>query len=82
MPLLEEYFFEDWDKIKQVFNGNGFVSELKNAHATWLGDSDEYAAKSYFVDRKAFDEIENYTAVYQSIDGKNFAVLSSEQEQN
>lgn len=82
MPLLEEYFFEDWDKIKQVFNGNGFVSELKDAHTTWLGDSDEYAAKSYFVDRKAFDEIENYTAVYQGIDDKNFAALFSEQEQN
>lgn len=82
MPLLEEYFFEDWDKIKQVFNGNGFVSELKDAHTTWLGDSDEYAAKSYFVDRKSFDEIENYTAVYQGIDDKNFAELFSEQEQN
>ncbi|WP_278382841.1 McrB family protein [Pseudoalteromonas distincta] len=82
MPLLEEYFFEDWDKIKQVFNGNGFVSELKDAHTTWLSDSDEYAAKSYFVDRKAFDEIENYTAVYQGIDDKNFAALFSEQEQN
>lgn len=82
MPLLEEYFFEDWDKIKQVFNGNGFVSELKDAHTTWLGDSDEYAAKSYFVDSKAFDEIENYTAVYQGIDDKNFVELFSEQEQN
>ena len=82
MPLLEEYFFEDWDKIKQVFNGNGFVSELKDAHTTWLGDSDEYAAKSYFVDPKAFDEIKNYTAVYQGIDDKNFAALFSEQEQN
>lgn len=82
MPLLEEYFFEDWDKIKQVFNGNGFVSELKDAHTTWLGGSDEYAANSYYVDRKAFDKIENYTAVYQGIDDKNFAVLFSEQEQN
>ncbi|MFY8282354.1 McrB family protein [Pseudoalteromonas sp. SSMSWG5] len=82
MPLLEEYFFEDWDKIKQVFNGNGFVSELKDAHTTWLGDANEYAAKSYFVDPKAFDEIENYTAVYQSIEGKNFAALFSGQEQN
>ncbi|MDI4667619.1 AAA family ATPase [Pseudoalteromonas shioyasakiensis] len=82
MPLLEEYFFEDWDKIKQVFNGNGFVSELKDAHTTWLGDANEYAAKSYFVDPKAFDEIENYTAVYQGIDGKNFAALFSGQEQN
>lgn len=82
MPLLEEYFFEDWDKIKQVFNGNGFVSELKDAHTTWLGGSDEYAAKSYFVNPKAFDEIENYTAVYQGIDDKNFAALFSEQEQN
>lgn len=82
MPLLEEYFFEDWDKIKKVFNDNGFVSELKDAHTTWLGDSDEHAAKSYFVDRKAFDEIENYTAVYQGIDDKNFTELFSEQEQN
>ena len=72
MPLLEEYFFEDWDKIKQVFNGNGFVSELKGAHTTWLGDSDEYAAKSYYVDSKAFGKIENYTAVYQNINDENF----------
>ncbi|MFT6835013.1 MAG: hypothetical protein ACJA0H_001047 [Francisellaceae bacterium] len=72
MPLLEEYFFEDWDKIKQVFNGNGFVSELKDAHTTWLGGSDEYAGNSYYVDRKAFDKIENYTAVYQSINDENF----------
>jgi len=72
MPLLEEYFFEDWDKIKQVFNGNGFVSELKDAHTTWLGGSDEYAAKSYYVDSKAFGKIENYTAVYQNINDENF----------
>ncbi|KAA1155892.1 McrB family protein [Pseudoalteromonas distincta] len=72
MPLLEEYFFEDWDKIKQVFDGNGFVSELKDAHTTWLGGSDEYAGNSYYVDRKAFDKIENYTAVYQNINDENF----------
>jgi 5-methylcytosine-specific restriction protein B len=72
IPLLEEYFFEDWDKIKQVFNGNGFVSELKGAHTTWLGDFDEYAAKSYYVDSKAFGKIENYTAVYQNINDENF----------
>ncbi len=72
MPLLEEYFFEDWDKIKQVFNDNGFVSELKDAHTIWLGDSDEYAGNSYYVDRKAFDKIENYTAVYQNINDENF----------
>ena len=82
MPLLEEYFFEDWDKIKKVFNDNGFVSELKDAHTTWLDDSDEYAAKSYYVDGKAFNKIENYTAVYQNIDDKKFPALFSEQEQN
>ena len=82
IPLLEEYFFEDWDKIKKVFNDNGFVSELKDAHTTWLDDSDEYAAKSYYVDGKAFNKIENYTAVYQNIDDKKFPAFFSEQEQN
>ncbi|WP_298941210.1 AAA family ATPase [uncultured Psychromonas sp.] len=82
MPLMEEYFFDDWDKINKVFNGNGFVSELKDAHTTWLGDSDEYVAKSYYVDRKAFSKIENYTAVYQHIDDKNFAAIFYGQKQN
>ncbi len=30
-PLLQEYFFDDWSKIRAVLGGNGFVVEEKTA---------------------------------------------------
>lgn len=68
MPLLEEYFFENWGKINQVLNCNGFVEELKEAASTWLGDSDDYAAKSFRVNLNALNNIKNYTKIYSEID--------------
>ena len=29
MPLLQEYFYDDWDKIRAVLNNNGFVVKSK-----------------------------------------------------
>ena len=29
MPLLQEYFYDDWDKIQAVLNNNGFVGKSK-----------------------------------------------------
>ena len=29
MPLLQEYFYDDWEKIRAVLNDNGFVVESK-----------------------------------------------------
>ena len=31
IPLLEEYFYDDWEKIRQVLNDNGFITERKGA---------------------------------------------------
>ena len=29
LPLLQEYFYDDWEKIDVVLNGNGFVTPVK-----------------------------------------------------
>jgi 5-methylcytosine-specific restriction protein B len=72
MPLLEEYFFEDWGQINQVLNSNAFIEEKTDARSTWLGSTDEYAAKSYKVDFNALNKVEEYQKVYANIDPKAF----------
>jgi 5-methylcytosine-specific restriction protein B len=72
MPLLEEYFFEDWEKINQVLNSNAFIEEQKNARSIWLGSTDEYAAKSYKVNFNALKQAEEYQQIYANVDPKAF----------
>jgi 5-methylcytosine-specific restriction protein B len=73
MPLLEEYFFEDWGQINQVLNGNGFIKEQQDARSTWLGSEDEYAAKSYKINFNALNDEKEYQHIYANIDPKAFA---------
>jgi 5-methylcytosine-specific restriction protein B len=73
MPLLEEYFFENWDKIDQVLNNNGFIEEQKEAHSVWLGGVDDYAAKSYRVNLTAFNDVEAYKKIYSGIAATAFS---------
>jgi len=75
LPLLEEYFFEDWGKIDQVFNGNGIVKESKNARNIWLGNADEYAAKTYFIDNAVLNNVSAYQKVYADIGDKHFSAI-------
>jgi 5-methylcytosine-specific restriction protein B len=72
MPLLEEYFFENWSKINQVLNDNTFIEEQKNAHNIWLGNNDEYSSKSFRIDFSRFENIEAYKKIYSNIDPKFF----------
>lgn len=73
MPLLEEYFFEDWDNINQVLNNNMFIEEQKDARSIWLSSEDEYAAKSYKVNLNALGKIEEYQQIYANIDDSAFS---------
>lgn len=73
MPLLEEYFFEDWEKISQVFNYNAFITENKEAQSIWLGTKDEYSPNSFRVNIAALRNVEAYQDIYSSIDNSAFA---------
>jgi hypothetical protein len=73
MPLLEEYFFEDWEKISQVFNYNAFITENKEAQSIWLGAKDEYSPNSFRVNTAALKNVEAYQDIYSSIDNSAFA---------
>ena len=73
MPLLEEYFFENWGKIRQVLNDNGFIEEQKEANNTWLGGSDEYSTKSFRISSNAFKDIEAYKAIYSGVHSSAFS---------
>ena len=40
VPLLQEYFYDDWSKIREVLGRAGFVSEQKLGYAGQLRNSD------------------------------------------
>ncbi len=75
LPLLEEYFFENWEKINQVLNNNGFIKEQRNAQNIWLGITDEYAAKSYLINTPALIDASAYMTIYNVADEMAFAEL-------
>ena len=80
MPLLEEYFFENWDKINRVLNDNSFIEEQEGALATWLGDSDDYAAKSYRINLSKLSDSEAYKTIYSGIPDKAFSECEADTE--
>jgi len=80
MPLLEEYFFENWDKINSVLNDNGFIEEQEGAFATWLGDGGDYVAKSYRINLEKLADPEAYKVIYSDVPDNAFAECSTDTE--
>ena len=66
IPLLTEYFYEDWDKVCIALNdkGNQFIKKKKLIAPSMQGSEDEERFR-YKVKAKAFP-IEAYKTAYQS----------------
>ena len=78
LPLLEEYFFEDWDKIRLVLGDNPkkndenqFITLNKDDYDTekLFGESDldgTEIANAYSLNKKALDKENSYIFIYAS----------------
>lgn len=59
LPQLEEYFFDDWARIREVLADQGKERHLQFVHQDKVGDEVRYR-----VNEAAFGELEAFTLVY------------------
>jgi hypothetical protein len=77
IPLLQEYFFEDWARIAQVLNShpvNGFVVKQSFSENLFGSNAKPEAMLNTEVWRikdKAFKVAENYRAIYEPTNQKS-----------
>ena len=70
-PLLQEYFFDDWGKIRRVLNDNGFVT---TANAARLLPPEEHSDEDTTIyerlrhDDEKWSDPEKYKAIYTTND--------------
>lgn len=71
LPLLEEYFFEDWNRIRTVLADDGKPEALQFVQVHRSGGEVRYR-----VNEAAFEELEAFTLVYSRLDESAFPFRS------
>lgn len=67
LPQLEEHFFDDWSKIREVLADAG-----KEKHLQFLQQEDEQDGVRYRVNESAFGQVEAFTLVYSRMNDSAF----------
>ncbi len=74
LPLLQEYFYDDWEKIRLVLGDSQFIKEKKSSSGLFKSATDYINDKIlYEIDKEAFYYKQNYLKIYNSSNSQESA---------